>query len=183
MASPAIVFFDEIDAIAPRRGLGYNSGVTERVISQLLTEMDGLGSLDDVVVIAATNRPDILDPALLRSGRLDRLILVDAPDEQARQAILETYLKNMPLTDDVTSVFLASKTTGFAGSDIATLCREAGIIALRENINTKEVALKHFKESLKKVHPTISDEMVNWYRKIRARLYKRRDIVSSKEIL
>ncbi|MHA1713266.1 MAG: CDC48 family AAA ATPase [Candidatus Ranarchaeia archaeon] len=183
MASPAIIFFDEIDAIAPRRGLGYNSGVTERVISQLLTEMDGLGSLDDVVIIAATNRPDILDPALLRSGRLDRLILVDAPDEEERKAIFATYLRKMPLDDNVDINYLASKTKGFAGSDIATLCREAGITALRENITADKVSIRHFEEGLRYVHPTITEEMVNWYRKIKESLYRRQRISSSGEIL
>jgi len=165
LASPAIIFFDEIDAITPKRGMIFgDSNVTTRVISQLLTELDGLETLSrDIVIVAATNRLDIIDPALIRPGRIDRLIKVDAPDEKARYEILKIYTKNMPLDDDVDLQQLAKETEGFAGSDIEAMCDEAGLIALRENINAQKVSLKHFKAAMKKIHPTITPEMKKFY--------------------
>ncbi|MGQ4915082.1 MAG: CDC48 family AAA ATPase [Candidatus Asgardarchaeia archaeon] len=167
MAAPAIIFFDEIDAIAPRRGMGYgDSGVTERVISQLLTEIDGLVNMHDIIAIAATNRPDIIDPALLRPGRFDRLIYVPPPDKEARLEILTIYTSKMPLSDDVDLVELAQETEGFAGSDLEALCREAAMNALRENPNVEVVERRHFMEALKVVHPSITPEMLRWYENI-----------------
>ncbi|MHA1751946.1 MAG: CDC48 family AAA ATPase [Candidatus Helarchaeota archaeon] len=165
MASPAIIFFDEIDAITPKRGMMFgDSNVTTRVISQLLTELDGLETLSrDVVIVAATNRLDIIDPALIRPGRIDRLIKVDAPDEKARLEILKIYTKEMPLDDDVNLEDLAHEMEGFAGSDIEGCCDEAGLIALREDIKAKKVSLKHFKKAMKKIHPTITPEMKRFY--------------------
>jgi transitional endoplasmic reticulum ATPase len=163
-AAPAIVFFDEIDAIAPRRGsdLG-DSHVTSRVISQLLTEMDGLEALHDVVVIAATNRPDLIDPALLRVGRFDRVIFVDAPDIESRKKIFEIYTKNMPLGGDVTIEQLARLTDNFVGAEIEGCCREAAILALRENRNAQKVYLKHFDEAIKNIHPSYTADVKNQY--------------------
>ena len=164
-AAPCIVYFDEIDAIAPIRGLGFgDSVVTERVITQLLTEMDGIQSLENVVVLASTNRPDMLDPALLRPGRFDRLIYVPPPDYEARLEIFKVHTRDMPLAEDVDLQQLAKITEGYSGSDIEAVCREAGMLALRENINAERVEMRHFVEALKKVHPSITEDMVKSYR-------------------
>ena len=135
--APTVVFFDEIDSIAGERGQhASDSGVSERVVSQLLTELDGLEELEDVVVIATTNRPDLIDDALLRPGRLDRHVHVPIPDEAARRAILEVHTRNKPLADDVDLDQLADETEGYVGADIEALCREASMIATREFIMT-----------------------------------------------
>ncbi|MEM2463094.1 MAG: CDC48 family AAA ATPase [Candidatus Bathyarchaeia archaeon] len=165
MAAPAVIFFDEIDALVPRRGLGFaDSGVTERVISQLLTEMDGIVALEDVVVIAATNRPDMIDPAILRPGRFDRLIYVPEPDEKARLQIFKIYTKNMPLARDVNLETLAAMTKYYSGADIEAVCREAAMLALRRDINAKEVTMKDFEEALKRIGPSITPDMEKWYK-------------------
>jgi len=165
MSAPAIVFFDEIDALVPRRGAGYaDSGVTERVISQLLTEIDGIEPLQEVIILAATNRPDILDPAVLRPGRLDRMIYVPEPDEEGRYQIFKIHTKNMPLAEDVDLRELARLTKGYSGADIESVCREAALIALRRDINSKEVRFSDFREALKKIGPSITPDMDNWYR-------------------
>ena len=164
-AAPSIIFFDEIDALAPRRGGGYgDSHVTERVISQLLTEMDGLEELRNVTVIAATNRPDILDPALLRPGRFDRLIYVKPPDKKARIEILKVHLRGKPLSEDVNIEELAEKAEDYVGADLEAVCREAAMLAMREYLKTNagkegekpsfKISIKHFEEALKKVKPT-----------------------------
>lgn len=167
MAAPAVVFFDEFDSIVPRRGLGYaDSGVTERVISQLLTEMDGILALDNIVIIAASNRPDIIDPAVLRPGRFDRMIYVPAPDEKARLAVFKIYTMDMPLAKDVNLHHLAKVTKGYSGADIESLCREAAMTALRKNIEAKEVSLEDFKGFMEKIGPTITPDMESWYQSI-----------------
>lgn len=156
-AAPCIIFIDEIDAIAMRRGVGVgDSRVTERIVDTLLTEMDGLVTAKDIVVIAATNRPDILDPALLRSGRFDRVIEIPLPDEKARYEILKVHTRNMPLGKDVDLKKLAKETEGFTGADIENLCREAGMEAIREDINAKEVKAKHFNNAKKKIRPSVT---------------------------
>ncbi|MEM3782618.1 MAG: AAA family ATPase, partial [Thermofilum sp.] len=162
--APSIIFIDEIDALAPMRGLvSTDSGVTERVVSQLLTEIDGLERLEGVVVIAATNRPDIIDPALLRPGRFDRLIYVPPPDEKARLEILKVHTRNMPLAEDVDLLEIAKKTEGYTGADIEVLVREAGLLALRENINIDKVYARHFEEALKKVKPSLTQDIIKFY--------------------
>jgi len=164
-AAPAIIFFDEIDAITPMRGMIYgDSGVTTRVISQLLTEMDGLETLRDVVVIAATNRPDIIDRALLRVGRFDRIIYVGAPDVESRKKIFEIYTKNMPLADDVDLDHLARITKYFSGGDIEGCCHEAALLALRENRNAEKVYLRHFEAAIKRIHPSVPPEVKSAYK-------------------
>lgn len=164
MASPAVIFFDEVDSLVPRRGLGYgDSGVTERVISQLLTEMDGIMPLEDIIVIAATNRPDIVDSAVLRPGRFDRLIYVPEPDEAARLDIFKIHTKNMPLSNDV-DIKEHRMTKGYSGADISSVCREAAMNALRRDINAKEVTFSDFKKAMEEVPPSISPEIENWYR-------------------
>lgn len=130
-ASPAIVFFDEIDSIAPVRGAGSDTFVTERVVSQILTELDGLEELQDVVVIAATNRIDMVDPALLRPGRIDRLIYIPLPNKDTRSKIFEIHLKGKPVSDDVPVRWLAEATDGYSGAEIESVCREASMLALR----------------------------------------------------
>ncbi len=163
-AAPAVIFFDEIDAMVPKRGRrDSGSQVGERVISQLLTEIDGLEKLENVVVIGATNRPDLVDPALLRPGRFDRVMMVPAPDGEAREEIFKIHTRESPLSDDVNLEDLAAKTEGYSGADIAAVCKEAGMLALREDIETNEIKNEHFEEALKSVGPSITDDIVNTY--------------------
>ena len=139
-AAPAIIFFDEIDSIAPVRGKSFDSGVTERMISQFLTELDGLEELKGVVVVAATNRPDMIDPALLRPGRFDKIIGIDLPDETSRLAILKIHTSKVPLAADVDISQLARKTDNFSGADLAALCNEAVMISIEESLPTLQNA-------------------------------------------
>jgi len=165
MAAPAVIFFDEIDSLLPRRGAGFSdSGVSERVISQLLTEMDGIVTLEDIVVIAATNRPDIVDPAVLRPGRFDRLIYVPEPDEKSRAEIFKLYTKDMPLAKDVETASLATLAKNYSGADISALCREAAMYALRKDVNAKEVTLSDFEEAKKRTGPSVTPDMEKWYK-------------------
>jgi transitional endoplasmic reticulum ATPase len=165
MAAPAVIFFDEMDSLVPRRGAGYaDSGVSERVISQLLTEMDGILTLQDIVVIAATNRPDIVDPAVIRPGRFDRLVYVPEPDEKSRLQIFNLYTKNMPLAKDVDLNQLNAMTKNYSGADIQALCREAAMYALRKDVNSKEVTIADFQEALKRTGPSITPDMEKWYK-------------------
>ncbi|MEM0475606.1 MAG: CDC48 family AAA ATPase [Candidatus Norongarragalinales archaeon] len=155
-AAPCIVLLDEIDSLAPARGSDEGgTHVMERVVNTLLAEMDGLQDLHDVVVIGATNQPQLLDPALLRPGRFDKLVEVPAPDEAARYAILQVHTKKMPLAKDVDLKALAKKTEGYSGADLEGLCREAGLAALRENLNAKEVKAAHFQKALSAIRPTL----------------------------
>ena len=167
-ASPCIVFFDEIDSVAPRRHVGNSDShnTTERVVNQLLTEMDGMQDLSDIVVIAATNRPDLLDTALLRPGRFDRILLVGAPDKQAREAIFKVHTRNMPLGKDVRLKDFVDRTEGYSGADIESLCREAAMLALRKDLKSVEVSSEFFEEALKKVRPSITKEVQEAYKEI-----------------
>jgi transitional endoplasmic reticulum ATPase len=170
-AAPALIFFDEIDALAPTRGRSAgDSHVTERVISQLLTEMDGLETMKDIVVLAATNRPELIDRALLRTGRFDRLVYVDAPDAKGREAIFGIYLNGMPLSDDVNVKKLVTMTENYVGGDIEALCREAGMRALRDDMNTSAVAMKHFEDAMRTIHPSVTKDVLDYYRKMNAEL-------------
>src|SRR5918992_233745 len=179
-AAPCIIFFDEIDAIAPRRGgsFGGDSHVTERLISQLLTELDGLEILTNVVVIAATNRPDIIDPALLRPGRFDRLLYVPPPDRDSRLQIIKIHTKKKPLAEDVDIEKLADLTDGYTRADIASLSSAAVMLALREHVSKykdpKEadrhiqelkIQMKHFEEAMKKIRP-LSNQELSMYKSI-----------------
>jgi transitional endoplasmic reticulum ATPase len=163
MAAPAVIFIDEIDALATARGLGGDSLVSERVVAQLLAEMDGVKALENVVVIAATNRPDLVDPALLRPGRFDRIIYVPPPDFRARLEILLIHTKATPLAKDVDLEELARRTEGYSGADLELLVREATFLALREDINAKEVSMRHFEEALRKVRPSVTPDMLKFY--------------------
>jgi len=165
--APTIVLLDEIDSIAPRRGAYSGSHVTESVVNQLLTSIDGLESMEGVVVIGATNKPDMLDPALLRPGRFDRLLLTPAPDKKSRIAIFEIHTKGMPLADDISLEELAEETEGFSGADIEGLCREAAMLALREDIKAGEVNKTHFERAKKDVPATITKDLINYYKKLK----------------
>lgn len=171
--SPCIIFFDEIDSIAPRRGLEMGAKVTERVVNTLLAEMDGLEELNDVIIVAATNRPDILDPALLRPGRFDRILFMPPPEEKERLEVFKIHTKDMPLAKDVNLEKLAEKTEGYVGADISAVCREAALLSLREDINTKEVSKKFFDESLKKVRPSVTKEAIESYKAIEEDYFSR----------
>lgn len=164
--SPCVIFFDEIDALAGKRGIEIGTKVTERVLNQMLAEMDGLEDLNDVLVIGATNRPDLLDPALLRPGRFDKILLVGAPEEEGRHQILKIHTKNMPLDKSVNLPELAKKTIGYTGADIEAFAREAALIALRESKEAKVVKEKHFEEAMKKVRPSVSKPVLEVYKKI-----------------
>ncbi len=172
MAAPSIIFFDELDAMASRRSIGSTTNVNERVISQLLTEMDGIEPLRDVVIIAATNRPDIIDPALLRQGRFDRIIYVAPPDIEARRKIFEVHTRNMPLAEDVNLDKLAEMTETYVGADIEGLCREAAIMALREDINATTVRWQHFEQALSIVQPSITKDQIKWYEEMSTKFRK-----------
>lgn len=155
--APTVIFFDEIDSIASTRSANdSDSGVTKRVVNQLLTEMDGLEELEDVAIIAATNRPDILDAGLMRPGRFDRHIKVDLPNEDARLSIFKVHTESMPLADDVSLEKLAKQTDGYVGADIEAVCREAAMLTLRNNLDAENVPYKYFKEALEKVKPSNS---------------------------
>ncbi|HYZ49936.1 MAG TPA: AAA family ATPase, partial [Nitrososphaeraceae archaeon] len=178
-AAPCIIFFDEIDAIAPIRGGDFgNSHVTERVISQLLTELDGLEVLTNVIVIAATNRPDIIDPALLRPGRFDRLLYVPPPNRDSRVQIIRIHTRKKPLAEGVIIEELADHTDGYTGADIASLSSAAVMLALREYVskypNPNEsdkhlqelrIHMRHFEEAMKKIRP-LSTQELKMYKRI-----------------
>jgi len=164
--SPCVVFFDEIDALASRRSIDIGTKVTERVLNQLLAEMDGLEGLKDVTIIGATNRPDMLDPALLRPGRFDRVILVDIPDEESRKKIFEVHMKNTPLGKEVNIDELVKLTDGFVGADIESLVREAALNAIRNDKEAKIVTKKDFEEALTRVKASVSKDTAQRYKKI-----------------
>ncbi len=162
--APTVIFFDEIDSIASARsGASSDSGVTQRVVNQLLTEIDGLEELQDVAVIAATNRVDIMDPALLRPGRFDRHVKVDDPDEEARLAIFKVHTKDMPLADDVDLEYLAKNTEKYVGADIEAVCREAVMLTLRNDLKAEQVKMKYFKKAMKKVKTEENVDMVQYH--------------------
>ncbi len=200
--SPCVIFFDEIDALAGKRGMEMGSKVTERVLNQMLSEMDGIEDLKSVVVIGATNRPDMLDAALMRPGRFDRILLVDIPNEKSREKILQIHTKPMPIAptekemkeidnylvkDSKLNIstmsdkekliqYLVKKTEGFVGADIENFVREAAIIALRKNINSKVVTLVEFDEALAKVKPSVSEDTAKRYKKIEENYLKKAKI-------
>jgi len=177
--APTVIFFDEIDAIAGERGRNAgDSGVGERVVSQLLSELDGIEALEDVVVVATSNRPDLIDSALLRPGRLDRHVHVPVPDEEARRAILEVHTRGKPLADDVDLDDLASRTDNFVGADIEALVREATMNATREFVNSVDpediddsvgnvrVKQEHFEDALEEVGPSVDSDVREHYEEI-----------------
>jgi len=180
--APTVIFFDEIDAIATERGRNSgDSGVSERVVSQLLTELDGLETLEDVVVIATSNRPDLIDSALLRPGRLDRHVHVPVPDEAARRAIFEVHTRDKPLADDIDLDSLARRTENYVGADIEAVCREASMAASRElihsvspeeigeSVGNVRITMDHFEQALTEVTASVTEETRERYREIEQR--------------
>ena len=164
--APTIIFFDEVDSIAPRRGISTDAHVTESVVNQILTEMDGLEELHDVVVIAATNRPDMIDTGLLRPGRFDRIILTPAPEKKSREAIFKIHTKEMPLKA-VSIPKLVDETEGYVGADIEAICREAAMLALRKDMKAKNVTMKEFEEAMQKVRPSVTKEIEKSYEELK----------------
>ena len=164
--APCVIFFDEIDSLAGRRGMETGTKVTERVLNQMLAEMDGLEDLNDVIVIGATNRPDMLDTALLRPGRFDKILLVNAPETEGRLNILQIHTKKMPLAKDVDLKTIAKDTDGYTGADLESLTREAAYFALREDMASKQVKKKHFDDAMEKVKPSVTKSTIDLYKKI-----------------
>jgi transitional endoplasmic reticulum ATPase len=185
--APCIVFFDEIDAIVSRRSGNDDNKVTERMVNQFLTEMDGVEEMRDVIIIGATNRPDMIDPALIRTGRFDRVIMTPIPDEKARIDIFRVHTKNMPIDykslkdpcEDTSTIsktkkkdsdskeiflkYLASRTDGFVGADIEGLCREAAIVSLRKSMSSKEIVASDFEEAIKNIVPSVTEDVAALY--------------------
>ncbi|HEY3274436.1 MAG TPA: CDC48 family AAA ATPase [Methanocella sp.] len=172
--APAVVFLDELDALAPVRGSAAGEPrVTERIVNQLLSELDGLEELRGVIVIGATNRPDIIDPALLRPGRFDEIILVPVPDRAARREIFKVHTRRMPVTEDVKLEELVDKTDMYTGADIAYICKKAGRLALREDLHATKVSRKHFIEALKDSKPSVTDDTMQYYQNIGSELKRK----------
>jgi len=162
--APTVIFFDEIDALASTRAGGStDSGVTQRVVNQLLTEIDGMEELQDVAVIAATNRADILDPALVRPGRFDRHVKIEEPDEKGRLEIFKVHTAKMPLADDVDLQRLAKNTEGYVGSDIEAVSREAVMLALRDNLQADKITMKNFRDAMKKIKTEEKVELIQYH--------------------
>jgi len=171
--SPAIIFIDELDSFAKRRGgQGSYNDSNESLINTLLTELDGMEDLKDVIVIAATNRPDILDPALMRPGRFDRIVYVSVPGKEGRLQILNIHTKKMPLDKSVDLKKLSEDTEGYTGADIESLAREAAMLALREDINVKKVTKKHFDKAMNKVLPSVSKNDQERYKQVESKYLK-----------
>jgi transitional endoplasmic reticulum ATPase len=159
-SAPSIVFLDEIDALAPIRGQSTDGGTTDRVVASLLTELDGVESLRDVVVIGATNRPDLVDPAMLRPGRLERLVYAPPPDEEARALILQAAAKGVPLAEDVDLASVGLRTDGYSAADCAALIREAALTAMRESMSATTVTGAHLEAALATVRPSLDPAQV-----------------------
>ncbi len=169
--APTVIFIDEIDALAPARGGSFgDSNVTERVVNTLLAEMDGLEELQGVVVVGATNRPTLLDPALLRPGRFDEIVYVPVPDQEGRRRILSIQTGAMPLADDVDLDALAAKTERFSGADLENLVRKAGLLALRANLDTDTVTASDFERALEDTRPSVTAEVEKEYERMRKQL-------------
>ncbi|MHA7649693.1 AAA family ATPase [Mycobacterium sp. ML4] len=154
-SAPSLIFLDEVDALAPRRGQSFDSGVTDRVVAALLTELDGIDPLRDVVVLGATNRPDLIDPALLRPGRLERLVFVEPPDADARREILRTAGKSIPLSSDVDLAEVAASLDGYSAADCVALLREAALTAMRRSIDAADVTAADLAAAREKVRPSL----------------------------
>ncbi|XP_078602105.1 ATPase family gene 2 protein homolog A-like [Branchiostoma floridae x Branchiostoma japonicum] len=163
-AAPSIVFFDEIDALAVSRGSsGGGNNVADRVLAQLLTEIDGVDKLGDVTVVAATNRPDMIDKALLRPGRIDRILYIPLPDADTRRDILKIQFKTMPVTQDLDVDWLVEKTKNYSGAEVVAVCQEAALSALTDDIKAEFVLRRHFEQALQAVCPRIGPELIQFY--------------------
>ncbi|TFF94388.1 AAA family ATPase, partial [Candidatus Thorarchaeota archaeon] len=180
--APCVLFFDEIDAIMTARGQRDDTGVSQRIVNQFLAEMDGMQALQGVLVIGATNRADIVDPAVLRPGRFDSVVFVPPPEVEARKEILKVHTRDMPLTDDINIEKLAEMTEGYSGADIEGLCREAAMAAVREDWKAKPVSMKDFESAMEEIRPSISEEDLKRYQG-QAELVKRRKPRKDAEIL
>ncbi|OHT92260.1 AAA family ATPase [Mycobacterium syngnathidarum] len=167
-SAPSLVFLDEIDALAPRRGQSFDSGVTDRVVASLLTELDGIEPMNDVVVLGATNRPDLIDPALLRPGRLEKLVFVEPPDSEARREILRTAGKSIPLASDVDLDGLASELDGYSAADCVALLREAALTAMRRSIDAADVTAADVVKARETVRPSLDAAQVESLREFAA---------------
>jgi transitional endoplasmic reticulum ATPase len=166
-----VIFIDELDSLVPARGGGLGEpAVTERVVNTILAEMDGLEELQSVVVIGATNRPNLVDPALLRPGRFDELVYVSVPDEKGRRRILGIHTGKMPLAEDVDLDALAARTDRFTGADLEDLTRRAGLIALRTSLDAEAVTMAHFEKALEETRASVTPEMEREYEQMAARL-------------
>ena len=161
-AAPTLVFLDEVDALAPVRGQASDGGTTDRVVASLLTELDGVEALRNVVVIGATNRPDLIDPALLRPGRLERLVYVPPPDAEARTAILRAVSKSVPLDDSVDLAALGAELDGYSAADCAALIRESALAAMRESLEASTVTAGHVAAARQRVRPSLDPVQVAW---------------------
>jgi transitional endoplasmic reticulum ATPase len=159
-AAPTIVFLDEVDARAPVRGQSSDGGTTDRVVAALLTELDGVESLRDVVVIGATTRPDLIDPAMLRPGRLERLVYAPPPDAEARALILQAAAKGVPFEPDVDLAALGERTDGYSAADCTALVREAALTAMRESMTATTVTQVHLETALATVRPSLDPAQV-----------------------
>ncbi|PSQ44809.1 ATPase [Halobacteriales archaeon SW_7_68_16] len=173
--APTVIFFDELDSLAPSRSQEMGSNVSERVVNQLLTEMDGLEQMEEVMVVGATNRPDMIDPALIRSGRFDRLVMVGQPDREGRERILEIHTRDTPLAADVSLRELAEITDGYVGSDLEGIAREAAIQALRDDPETDSVEMRHFRRSMDEVRPTVTEDIEEYYAEMKDQFKGGRD--------
>ncbi|MCL7413303.1 MAG: CDC48 family AAA ATPase [ANME-2 cluster archaeon] len=173
--APAIVFLDELDALAPVRGAAAGEPqVTERIVNQLLSELDGLEELRSVVVIGATNRPDIIDPALIRPGRFDELIMVPVPDRSTRKQIFQVHTRKMALDSDIDIDTLVDLTDQYTGADIAAVCKKAGKFALRENMDCMCVSQKHFIAAVQDTGPSVTPDTMKYYENLKSELRKKR---------
>jgi transitional endoplasmic reticulum ATPase len=180
-AAPSIIYFDEIDAVSSIRGISESTAVRDSIVNQILVEMDGIENRKGIVVIASTNRPDMVDSALLRPGRLDRLLYIKAPDTKEREAILRVHTQNMPLADTISFKNIAQITEGYSGADLENLCREAGMQAIREKLaDLEEIEQRHFDYALSKINSTLPNEIIEKYEKMAKEITKSRNIQESK---
>lgn len=176
-AAPSIIYFDEIDAITSGRGQSESTHTFASIVNQVLVEMDGIENRKGIVIIASTNRPDIVDPAFLRPGRFDRLIYVKAPDEESRLKILEVHSQNMPLAEDISLRKIAQQTDGFSGADLENICREAGMEAIREKMTALEtIELKHFERAMDKIKSTLPQSIIDRYEQMAKQITESRNI-------
>ncbi|CAD2214230.1 transitional endoplasmic reticulum ATPase [Angomonas deanei] len=194
-AAPCVLFFDELDSVAKSRGTGNDGGASDRVINQILTEMDGMNAKKNVFIIGATNRPDVLDPAIMRPGRLDQLIYIPLPDKASRRLILQATLRNSPTAPDVDLEQMAAATHGFSGADLAGICQRACKLAIRQSIQ-EEIQIEkrraeggieddaavetvpfitraHFEEAMRGAHRSVSDADIRRYEMFKTTLQQK----------
>lgn len=180
LVAPSIVYFDEIEALSAGRGTHVGAPTHDSVINQLLVELDGIESRSGVIIIATTNRPDLVDSAFLRPGRFDRLIYVEAPDLEGRTRILEVHGKSMPLADDMSFKKIALMTEGYSGADLENLCREAGMMAIREKMHDfKTIKFKHFEKALERVKSTLPQDIIEKYETMAKKITETRNMQES----